>query len=115
MSPTHIFWRGPPRHGTFISNLGLSVGRNIDYVKVTDSSDGASYILAEARLKDYFKNEEEYKIVWTKKGVDLGGLTYEPLSRTSRKWPAREHSRCLSETMSPPKTVRNRPYGTRVR
>jgi isoleucyl-tRNA synthetase len=64
---------------TLISNLGLSVGRNIDYVKVTDSSDGASYILAEARLKDYFKNEEEYKIVWTKKGVDLGGLTYEPL------------------------------------
>ncbi|MDT8299687.1 MAG: class I tRNA ligase family protein, partial [Spirochaetaceae bacterium] len=29
---------------TLISNLGLSVGGDIDYVKVTDSSDGASYI-----------------------------------------------------------------------
>ncbi|MDF1568899.1 MAG: isoleucine--tRNA ligase, partial [Spirochaetaceae bacterium] len=64
---------------TLISNLGLSVGGDIDYVKVTDSSDGASYILAEARLKDYFKSEDEYQIAWTRKGLDLGGLTYKPL------------------------------------
>ncbi len=64
---------------TLISNLGLSVGPDIDYVKVTDKTDKSSYILAQARLGDYFKNEDEYSIVWTKKGADLEGRTYEPI------------------------------------
>ncbi len=64
---------------TLVSNLGLSLGSEIDYVKVADSSDGAAYILAEARLGDYFRSEEEYSVVWKKKGSELEGLSYEPI------------------------------------
>ncbi len=64
---------------TLISNLGLSVGADIDYVKVIDNSDAASYILAEARLADYFKNKDEYHLEWTKKGAELGGMKYEAI------------------------------------
>jgi len=64
---------------TLISNLGLSVGPDIDYVKIEDKSDGTRYILAGARLSDYFKSEEDYRVVWTKKGSELGGMDYEPI------------------------------------
>ena len=64
---------------TLVSNLGLSLGGDITYVKVTDSSEGASYILAEARLADYFDQQRPCRIIWRKKGEELGGLPYEPL------------------------------------
>jgi len=64
---------------TLISNLGLSVGPDIDYVKISDKSDGSFYILAEARLSDYFKSEDDYSVEWTKKGSQLAGEEYEPM------------------------------------
>jgi len=64
---------------TLISNLGLSVGPDIEYVKIEDKTDGSFYILAEARVSDYFKSEEDYAVVWTKKGSELGGMEYEPI------------------------------------
>ena len=73
----YLAWTTTP--WTLISNLGLSVGPDIDYVKIEDKSDGTFYILAQARLSDYFKSEDEYLIKWTKKGSELGGLEYEPI------------------------------------
>ena len=35
--------------------------------------------MAKDRLSAYYKNEEEYKVVWTKKGSELLGMSYEPL------------------------------------
>jgi len=65
---------------TLPSNLALTLGADIDYVLVEDiSSPSSHYILAKSRLTAYFKNEAEYKIIWTKKGVDLKGMQYEPL------------------------------------
>jgi isoleucyl-tRNA synthetase len=70
---------------TLPSNLALAVGPDIGYVLVSDlSSDksgngGEHYILAEARLSAYYKNEGEYKIVQRFKGSALVGLEYEPL------------------------------------
>jgi len=64
---------------TLISNLALSVGPDIDYVKISDKSDGSFYILAEARLGDYFKSEDDYSVEWTKNGSELSGLEYEPI------------------------------------
>lgn len=64
---------------TLVSNLGLSLGGDIDYVKVTDDSDGTSCILAEARLADYFGEGGSFTVSWRKKGEELGGLAYEPL------------------------------------
>ena len=62
---------------TLISNLGLSVGPDIDYVKV--ESGGAAYILAKARLGEYFKEEKDFSLLWTKKGFELRDMTYEPI------------------------------------
>jgi isoleucyl-tRNA synthetase len=61
------------------------LGPNIDYVLIEDLSTNnyplptTHYILAEARLPAYYKNETEYKIVWRKKGAELAGIQYEPL------------------------------------
>ena len=62
---------------TLPSNLGLTVGPDIDYVKVKDGDE--YYILAQARLGAYYKNPEDYEIIWTKKGSELLGCKYEPL------------------------------------
>jgi len=71
---------------TLPSNLALTMGADIDYVLIEDipapQSTAAGlqhYILAEARLPAYYKNETDYKIIWKKKGADLAGLQYEPL------------------------------------
>ncbi|WP_461247710.1 isoleucine--tRNA ligase, partial [Treponema sp. R6D11] len=74
---------------TLPSNLALTLGAEIDYVLIEDlstnnyplsaSSSPEHYILAEARLSAYYKNETEYKILWRKKGSELAGLQYEPL------------------------------------
>ena len=63
---------------TLPSNLALTLGPDIDYVLVEDNSDNSHYILAESRLPAYFK-EDQYRIVWRKKGSDLAGIEYEPL------------------------------------
>jgi len=64
---------------TLPSNLALTMGADIDYVLVEDQSSKDNYILAQARLSAYYKKEDEYKIVWNKKGSELTGLQYEPL------------------------------------
>jgi isoleucyl-tRNA synthetase len=67
---------------TLPSNLALTLGPDIDYVFVEDLSSkpsGERYILAEARLGSYYKNSDEYRIIWKKKGEDLIGINYEPL------------------------------------
>lgn len=70
-----IAWTTTP--WTLPSNLGLTMGPDIDYVKVKDGDE--YYILAEARLGAYYKNPEELDIVWKKKGSELEGSRYEPL------------------------------------
>lgn len=70
-----IAWTTTP--WTLPSNLGLTMGPDIDYVKVKDGDE--YYILAEARLGAYYKNPEELDIVWRKKGSELEGSRYEPL------------------------------------
>jgi len=62
---------------TLVSNLGLSVRSDIDYVKV--ESRGETYILARERLDEYFEDAKLYSLLWTKKGVELEGMTYSPI------------------------------------
>ncbi|PIE05051.1 MAG: isoleucine--tRNA ligase, partial [Spirochaetales bacterium] len=73
----YLAWTTTP--WTLISNLGLSMGDDIDYVKLKDKSDGTHYILAQARTGDYFRSEEEYELIWVKKGAELEGRSYEPI------------------------------------
>jgi len=64
---------------TLPSNLALTMGPDIDYVLIEDLSSSQYYILAEARLSAFYKNETDYKIIWSKKGSELAGIQYEPL------------------------------------
>ncbi|MCX7044309.1 MAG: isoleucine--tRNA ligase [Candidatus Sumerlaeota bacterium] len=64
---------------TLISNLALTVGPDIDYVKVLDKPTGRHFILAEARLAAYYKKKEDCEILERFKGRDLEGWWYEPL------------------------------------
>ncbi|MCQ2611452.1 MAG: isoleucine--tRNA ligase, partial [Treponema sp.] len=72
-----IAWTTTP--WTLPSNLGLCMGPEVEYVKLKDKSDGTNYIFAKARISAYFKNEEDYEILWTHKGSEFIGATYEPL------------------------------------
>ena len=62
---------------TLSSNMALCVGDEIDYVKVKEN-DEKYFILAEARLTEYYKDEIP-EIVERFKGTDLVGKTYKPL------------------------------------
>ena len=62
---------------TLPSNQALAVNPEIDYVKVKDGAE--CYIMAQARLSAYYKNEGDYEVLWTKKGSELVGMAYEPL------------------------------------
>ena len=64
---------------TLPSNLGLCMGPEIDDVKILDKASGDYYIFAEARLSAYYKNEEDYEIIYRRKGRDFVGTRYEPL------------------------------------
>jgi len=83
---------------TLPSNLALTLGPDIIYVLIEDLPDPRSpvpspqggnaappvpspcyYILAEARLPAYYKDNSQYKIIWRKKGAELKGIQYEPL------------------------------------
>ncbi|MGN1363884.1 MAG: isoleucine--tRNA ligase, partial [Victivallis vadensis] len=60
---------------TLPSNLALTVGPDIDYVKIKDGGD--FYIMAAARVGAYYKEAPE--VVWQGKGSELVGRRYEPL------------------------------------
>ena len=64
---------------TLPSNLACAVGPDIDYVKMHDSFDGKTYILAESRVGAYAKELANAKVVGALKGSALAGLRYKPL------------------------------------
>ncbi len=64
---------------TLPSNLGLCMGPEIDYVKILDKASGDYYIFAEARLQAYYKNPDEYEIIYKEKGKNFIDAEYEPL------------------------------------
>jgi len=65
---------------TLPSNLALALGPEITYALVEDRADPTtSYILAEERISDYYKDPSEYKVVRTYQGTELAGWTYEPI------------------------------------
>ncbi|MDE3045165.1 MAG: isoleucine--tRNA ligase [Verrucomicrobiota bacterium] len=72
---SYLAWTTTP--WTLPSNLALIAGSQIDYVRVRDPKNGKEYILGEARLKSYFK--EEVEVVGRLTGEQLKGKRYKPL------------------------------------
>ncbi len=65
---------------TLQGNLALAVGPDIDYVWVEDENEGATFILAAARLPVYYpQGGYQPKILKRVKGDELVGMTYEPI------------------------------------
>ncbi len=63
---------------TLPSNLALCVGRDIDYVEVTDKASGQVIIVAEARL-EYISKTKDVEVTGSLKGAELVGKHYEPI------------------------------------
>jgi len=70
---------------TLLSNVALAVGPNVDYAAVKLNEDctagkaGETIVIATERLEAYKDVLGDYQTVWTRKGRDLVGITYEPL------------------------------------
>lgn len=62
---------------TLISNLALTAGSNIDYVKLWSKKEEKFFILAKSRVDAYFK--EDFEIITQFKGKDLENKRYIPL------------------------------------
>lgn len=63
---------------TLPGNVGLAVGKDIEYVKVKKEDGPEQYILAKDRLSTVF-SEEKYSVIGEMKGSELTSLSYEPL------------------------------------
>ena len=64
---------------TLMANLGLAVWADIMYSEIKDSESGDTYILASDRVKEYYKNEDDYTLVTEYKGSCLEWIKYEPI------------------------------------
>jgi isoleucyl-tRNA synthetase len=67
---------------TLPANLGLCVHPTLDYVYVLDEESEETYILAESRLVQLYKNPKKstaFKVLRKVKGAELVGVKYEPL------------------------------------
>ncbi len=64
---------------TLVSNLALTVGKDLDYVMIKDKATNRHYYIGKARLPHYFKDESSYDVISHCKGSDLVNKTYTPL------------------------------------
>lgn len=67
---------------TLPSNLALCVNPKLEYVYVADEKSGKTYVMAESRLVQLYKNPKKkkgFEILRKVKGSELVGLRYEPL------------------------------------
>jgi len=63
---------------TLPSNLALCVGKDIDYVEVSNKETGQNIIVAEARL-EYISKTRDVEVGASFKGIELVGKRYEPM------------------------------------
>lgn len=73
----YLAWTTTP--WTLPSNLALAVGKDIEYMEVEEKATGDRYVLATARVKHYFKDESQFRLLETFPGSALEGELYEPL------------------------------------
>ncbi len=73
----YLAWTTTP--WTLPSNLALSVGPDIDYVKIESTKNGKHLVLAKSRLATYFKESSDYIVRDEFKGIALKDKTYKPL------------------------------------
>lgn len=64
---------------TLPSNLGIAVGKEIEYSKIFDKKKEEILILGSKKINSYFDDENAYTIIEKFKGSQLQGIEYEPI------------------------------------
>ncbi|AHH08807.1 isoleucine--tRNA ligase [Borrelia anserina] len=64
---------------TLPTNLGIAVGKDIDYSKIFDKEKDSTFIIATKRLNHYYKDEQAYTVIKQFKGEHIKGIEYEPV------------------------------------
>ncbi len=76
-APVHFLaWTTTP--WTIAANLALVVNADIDYSQIYDINTQEYYILAHNLISKYYKDQSQYILIYTCKGSDLVGLSYQP-------------------------------------
>lgn len=73
---------------TLPSNLALFVNPDMDYIKFVDAESGKTFVLLEKLLSTFYKDvsKASFKVVQKMKGLELVGLSYEPLFNYFEEW-----------------------------
>ncbi|WP_330730172.1 isoleucine--tRNA ligase [Borrelia turicatae] len=64
---------------TLPTNLGIAVGKDIDYSKIFDKEKDETFIIGTKRLNHYYKDEKAYTVIEQFKGEYIKGIEYEPI------------------------------------
>lgn len=72
-----VAWTTTP--WTLPSNLALAVNPNFTYLKIKDIKRNDTFIVAECRIQELYKDPKAYEVVEKIKGAELEGTEYEPL------------------------------------
>ncbi|WP_421622472.1 isoleucine--tRNA ligase [Borrelia sp. MN22-0132] len=64
---------------TLPTNLGIAVGKDIDYSKIFDKEKNETFIIGTKRLNHYYKDEKAYTVIEQFKGEYIKGIEYEPI------------------------------------
>jgi isoleucyl-tRNA synthetase/broad specificity phosphatase PhoE len=76
-TPLHFLaWTTTP--WTIPANLALVVNQDIDYSQIYDITTQEYYILAHNLISKYYKDPQSYILIYTCKGSELVGLSYQP-------------------------------------
>lgn len=69
---------------TLPANMGLCAGSKLNYCKIKDNKSGDCYIIAKTLVHEHFE-EGSYQILTELTGLELKGMTYEPLFDFARE------------------------------
>ncbi|AHH14332.1 isoleucine--tRNA ligase [Borrelia hermsii] len=64
---------------TLPTNLGIAVGKDIDYSKIFDKEKNEIFIIGTKRLNHYYKDDKTYTVIEQFKGEHIQGIEYEPI------------------------------------
>ncbi|AHH03856.1 Isoleucyl-tRNA synthetase [Borrelia nietonii YOR] len=64
---------------TLPTNLGIAVGKDIDYSKILDKEKNEIFIIGTKRLNHYYKDDKTYTVIEQFKGEHIQGIEYEPI------------------------------------
>jgi isoleucyl-tRNA synthetase len=71
-----IAWTTTPR--TIPTNLALVVNPDLRYIQLFDKISKEYFVMAESLVSKYFKNTEDYIVIYRCRGSELTGISYKP-------------------------------------